>query len=67
MERKIYLFLDLKAMGIPWTRQYINRLEKHGRFPRRFRLGDRQVAWPADEVDRWLAERMAERGPQRAA
>jgi predicted DNA-binding transcriptional regulator AlpA len=67
MGSTIYLFPDLKKIGIPWTRQYINRLEKKGRFPRRFRLGDRQVAWPADEVDRWLAGRMAERGPQRAA
>ena len=61
MTRKVYLFPDFKETGIPWTRQYINRLEAKGRFPRRFRLGDRQVAWPADEVDQWLAERMANR------
>ena len=44
MEGRVYLFPDLKKIGIPWTRQYISRLEKAGRFPRRFRLGDRQVA-----------------------
>ena len=66
MTRKVYLFPDLKEIGVPWTRQYINRLEAAGRFPRRFRLGDRQVAWPADEVDPWLAERMAERAEQAA-
>ena len=64
--RKIYLFPDLRKIGIAWTRQYIYRLEDAGRFPRRFRLGDRQVAWSAEEVDQWLEERIARREPQAA-
>lgn len=61
MSKKVYLFPDLARIGIGWTRQYVYRLEAAGRFPRRFKLGDRQVAWSAEEVDRWLAERMANR------
>ena len=61
MSRRVYLFPDLKLAGVPWTRQYVYRLEAKGQFPQRFKLGDRQVAWVADEVDAWLAERMASR------
>lgn len=35
------------------------RLEKAGRFPRRFNLTERLVAWDRDEVERWVAARRA--------
>jgi len=35
-----------------------------GEFPRPVKLGKRAVAWPAAEVDAWIAQRIAEsRGP----
>ena len=37
------------------------RLEKQGLFPKRVRLGERRIAWVADEVDAWIAKRVAER------
>ena len=46
---------------VPWTRQWLSHLEKQGKFPRRFRLGDKTVAWFEDEIDRWLDQRAARR------
>jgi len=37
------------------------RMEKEGRFPKRVVLGERRIAWVADEVDDWIAQRVAER------
>jgi prophage regulatory protein len=39
-------------------------LEAEGRFPQRVPLGPRTVAWVQDEVDQWVAGRIAARtGP----
>lgn len=43
------------------------RLEKQGKFPRRFKIGDPdafngRVAWSRLEIKNWLADRMAARG-----
>lgn len=32
-----------------------------GKFPKPVKIADRCVAWPANEVDAWIAERIAER------
>ncbi|HDL6893890.1 helix-turn-helix transcriptional regulator [Yersinia enterocolitica] len=37
----------------------INRLEKSGKFPKRFPLTNRTVAWNQDEVEAWLDQRQA--------
>jgi prophage regulatory protein len=42
------------------------RLEKQGKFPKRFKIGDPdaqngRVAWSRLEIERWRAERMARR------
>ena len=55
---------DLRARGIPFSRTYLLRLEKAGRFPARVRLGCTSIAWREDEIDRWLAERSAARPGQ---
>lgn len=39
----------------------IDRREKAGLFPKRVRLGEKTVAWDADEVDEWVRARIAER------
>jgi prophage regulatory protein len=46
--------------GISWSRQYIRRLEKAGRFPLHFNYGPQSIAWFEHEIDRWLDERAAE-------
>jgi prophage regulatory protein len=37
---------------------HIYRLERAGEFPPRVRLGRRAVGWVAEEVERWLQERV---------
>jgi len=56
--RKLYDWKALKAMGMPYSRQHLARLEKDGLFPRRIQLGQCRVAWSAEAVDRWIDERL---------
>ncbi|CFQ87746.1 MULTISPECIES: helix-turn-helix transcriptional regulator [Yersinia] len=37
----------------------VNQLEKAGKFPKRFPLSNRTVAWNQDEVEAWLDHRQA--------
>ena len=46
--------------GIRWSRQYVRRLEKAGRFPHHITLGANTIAWLEHEVDAWLERRAAE-------
>lgn len=60
-------FDQLLERGVPFTRQHLARLEKDNLFPRRVALGKNYVVWIADEIDQWLAERIAARpGASRA-
>ena len=40
---------------------HIARLEAAGHFPKRVRLGVGRVGWVEEEIDHWLAERIARR------
>lgn len=44
------------------SRTAINRLRTAGKFPTAVPLGDRRVAFVRSEVDRWIVDRIAERG-----
>lgn len=53
---RIYRYPDLRAMGVPYTRQYLGYLERAGKFPPRFKLTEGagqqgSVGWDADAVD----------------
>lgn len=41
---------ELKTLGIPYSAQYISRLEKAGQFPQRIQLGLCRVAWSYAEI-----------------
>ena len=59
---QIILFPDLKRKyGVPWSRMHVDREEKAGRFPRRFRIGPNSVGWVDREVRQWVKDRIAER------
>lgn len=45
---------------VPYTPQYILRLEKQGKFPKRIRIGARRVGWLLSDVESWLRSRMTE-------
>lgn len=71
---RILLFPDLKPRkGIDYANRHLLRMEAAGRFPARFALTTRangmpgRVAWLESEIDEWIKQRAAQRGPQRAA
>jgi prophage regulatory protein len=52
---------DLERRGIKFSNKHLIHMERHGRFPRRVRLGHSSVAWIETEVDDWQARLAAER------
>jgi predicted DNA-binding transcriptional regulator AlpA len=55
---RVYRFPELKPAGVPFTRKHVTTLEKRGQFPMHFNVGENSVAWLADEVDRWVDEKV---------
>lgn len=53
---------DLAVRGIPFSNKHLLFLEREGRFPKRVRLGHSTVFWVADEIDAYVAGRLAARG-----
>lgn len=47
---------------IPYSNCHLARLEKAGKFPRRFKLAGRTIAWLESELSAWVAQRAATRG-----
>ena len=58
---RLYMYRDLKAAGVPWTRKHLYCEERLGRFPKRVHLSANTIAWVADEIDRFVADRIAAR------
>jgi prophage regulatory protein len=48
------------------SRSAIYDLMMRGVFPRPAKLGPKSVAWPSDEIDEWIAARIAERDAKAA-
>lgn len=46
---------------VPYSRSEIYRLMALGLFPKSIRIGARAVAWDMDEIEAWIAERIAAR------
>ena len=42
---RLLRYEDLRDKKIPWSKQYLRKLEAAGRFPRRIYLGKATVAW----------------------
>lgn len=54
----LYRVNDLiETLGM--SRPHIYQLVKRGEFPRPIKLGARAVAWPAQAIEAWIAERAA--------
>jgi predicted DNA-binding transcriptional regulator AlpA len=52
---------DLRTKkGITFSNQYLHRLERERRFPKRRYLGPLTPVWDETEVDEWLAKRLAD-------
>ena len=62
MTRKLVSKKELKSVyGVPYCPAHIARLEAAGSFPKRVALGACRVAWVAEEVEKWIEERIAQR------
>jgi prophage regulatory protein len=48
-----------EVVGIPYSRQHIYRLELANRFPKRIRLGQGRVAWNMEDIENWIAAKIA--------
>lgn len=65
MTQKLVSKKELKSVyGVPYSFVHIQRLEHAGAFPKRIKLGECRVAWLAEEVEEWIAERVALRHVQ---
>jgi len=54
-------FDELKGRGISFSRSWICRLIKQGKFPRPVKLGYLRVGWVEAEVDQWMRDRIKQR------
>jgi prophage regulatory protein len=64
----LILYPDLKRLkGIPYCRDHLARLERRGKFPARVQVGERRVGWLEEEIDAYIAERVAARREPEAA
>lgn len=53
----------LRERGIAYHPEYLRKLEKDGKFPRRVPIGGgRAVLWDRDEILEYIAGRLAARG-----
>ena len=52
-DRFIRLPEVLARVGVSWMT--LNRWEKLGKFPQRYRIGPNTVAWLESEIDEWCA------------
>lgn len=49
---------------VVFSRQHWDRLIQAGRAPKPVRIGEHRVAWLEDEIEAWLAEKVAIRDQQ---
>lgn len=66
MVNEVLRLPDVKRRtGLSRSSLYLRIAE--GSFPRPIPLGERAVGWLADEVEKWVSSRVAERDRRRAA
>jgi prophage regulatory protein len=65
---RLLAYDDLKPIkGIPYSKVQLWRLEKLKKFPKRVPMGPGRHAWIENEVDDWIASRIAARDEATAA
>lgn len=59
---RLILFNELKPKkSIPYCRDHVRRLSKVDRFPKPVPLSNRRIAFVEDEIDAWIAAKIASR------
>jgi prophage regulatory protein len=64
--RLIYFAQLRSEKGIRFTRQHVGRLQKAGKFPRSVPLGENTKPFIEEEIDEYVASRVAERDARAA-
>lgn len=60
--RKLYTLQDLRDRGILYHPEYLRKIEKDGKFPRRVPIGGgRAVVWDGVEIEQYINDRLAAR------
>jgi predicted DNA-binding transcriptional regulator AlpA len=65
--RFIYSRADLVERGISFSDQWLLRMERDGKFPKRVAIGARRIGWVAAEVEAHLTEIASDIVRKRAA
>jgi len=63
MSTKLIPYEALVAKGIAISKLQLWRNERAGKFPKRVSISHKQIAWVEDEIDQFLADRIAARQP----
>jgi predicted DNA-binding transcriptional regulator AlpA len=58
-----YSYRELRAQGFVTDRKTLSRRIDRGQFPAPIKIGG-SLRWSRDEIDKWLAKRLAERAGQ---
>jgi prophage regulatory protein len=67
MSARLISYEDLKSKGIPYSKPHLWRLEKQGKFPKRVPIGAGRYAYVEEEIDAYIAQKIAERDARSAA
>lgn len=66
--RRLLSMQELKTeRGISYSRPHLFRLIKAGEFPKPAKIGKNRNAWPSDEIDQWIDDRLKERDSMKGA
>ena len=59
---RVLSYSDLiSEKGIRFSKVWLWRLERDGKFPKRVKLAEKRYGWLADEIESWLKARSASR------
>ena len=61
---RLVTFAQLKQRGISLSRTQVDRLERENKFPKRIPLSEARVAWVTEEIDSWVAKKIAARSTE---
>jgi len=58
---------DLPGKGVCFNSNHLRRLWKRGEFPPPVYLSERRFAWPEEEIDKWIADKIAASAKKRSS
>ena len=65
--RRLVSMDELKDVGVSFSRPHLFRLIKAGKFPKPAKIGENRNAWPIEEINQWIDDRLRERDSVKGA